>query len=545
MAHGGAAVARILQREGVTTLFTLCGGHIMSIYDGCLDLGIRVVDVRHEQAAAFAADAWSRLTGRTGVAAVTAGPGITNAFTAIANAARAQSPVVILGGAAPVALLGKGALQELDILEALRPVTKWATRVVAADRITEILARAFRIAGSGVPGPVYVELPVDVLFAPVEVSETALPPPAPPRPRLPAPAEAVAEALALLAGAERPVALIGSQIRWSPEWTTAADWAERFGVPVYASGMARGLMPAGHSWGFLRSRKQALSQADLVFILGTPLDFRLNYGTSINPGARLVQVDLDPAQLGHNRAAAVAMHADPGTVLRQMLDLGRQMPGSGPRTAWQQSLAAAEAAAVERAQPLLTATTRPVQVLRLCAELDAVLGPEATIIGDGGDYVATAASWLRVRRYPAGWLDPGPLGTLGMGMGFALAAAVARPGTQVAVLLGDGAAGLDLMEYEAAVRQNIPFVAIVGNDGAWTQIRRGQIDMYGSERAVATELSYAAYDRVVSELGGHGEYVEDPEQLRPSLERAFASGKPALVNVRLAPSNLRAGAISI
>jgi len=545
--HGGAAVARVLQREGVTALFTLCGGHIMSIYDGCLDLGIRVVDVRHEQAAAFAADAYSRLTGRPGVAAVTAGPGITNAFTAIANAYRAQSPVVVLGGAAPVGVTGKGALQELDILAALRPVTKWAVRVVSADRIVEAVSTAFRVASSGVPGPVYVELPVDVLFSPVEINEGTLPPGAPSRAPMPGPAGAVQAALALLAGAERPVALIGSQIRWSPEWPAAPEWAAALGVPVYTSGMARGLMPPGHPWAFSRSRKQALAEADVVLVLGTPLDFRLNYGMSINYAASLVQVDLDPAQLGHNRPAAVTMHADPGTVLRQMLELRAQLPGGAPtqRREWQQALQATEARALAKAQPGLAADSSPVDVLRLCAEVDAVLDDDATIIGDGGDFVATAAAWLRVRRYPAGWLDPGPLGTLGMGMGFALAAAVVRPGTQVAVMLGDGAAGLDLMEYEAALRQNLPFVAIVGNDGAWTQIRRGQIDMYGPERAVATGLSYAPYEKVVAGLGGHGEYVDDPRELRPALQRAFASGKPALVNVKLAPSTLRAGAISI
>lgn len=543
--QAGQVIARVLQREGVSAVFTLCGGHVMAIYDGCLSHNIRVVDVRHEQAAAFAADAYSRISGRCGVAVVTAGPGVTNAFTAIANAARALSPMVVIGGAAATGLAGKGALQELDVLEAMRPFTKWAVRIPAAERIPEILSTAFRRAQGGIPGPVYVELPLDVCLGYVDTERLELPPPVPPRQAQPGDGALVAQAARLLLAARRPVAMVGSQVRWSPQFDVVGRWAERFGVPVFASGMARGVLPPGHPRSFARGRKQALRQADLVFVLGTPVDFRLDYGLSINPAADVVQVDLDHGQLGHNRPAAVALGADPGTVLKQMLELAGDQASPGQTEDWLATLAQAEAAGLAKLAPSLTAETAPVDPLRLCAEVDAFLAPDATIIGDGGDFIATAASVLRPRRYPAGWLDPGPLGTLGVGMGFAMAASVLRPGTQVCLMLGDGAAGLDLMEFEAAVRQNLPFVAVVGNDAGWTQIRRGQMQMFGESRAVATKLDYSRYDQVVTALGGHGEWVERPEEIRPALERAFASGKPALINVKLAPSDFRAGAISV
>lgn len=543
--HGGHLVARVLRNEGVDALFTLCGGHIMAIYDGCVQLGIRVVDVRHEQAAVYAADAWARITGRPGVAAVTAGPGVTNAVTAIANAMRAQSPVVVIGGQGPVELSGRGTLQEMDAIGLVRPITKWAVSVTDVRRIPEWLALAFRRALAGVPGPVYVELPLDVLMAQVDEDKVAYPGPAPSRPAQPGDPQQVAQAAAILATAERPVALVGSQLRWSPDPGSLARFAEATGIPVFTNGMARGALPPDHPCFFQRSRKLALAEADAVLVAGTPLDFRLNYGQAIGRQARLVQVDLDPAELGRNREPTCGIAGDPGTVLDQMVEAMAGKVSPTGRRAWLETLKEEEAKAARRMAAGLTSDASPVDPLRLCAEIDALLSDEATVIGDGGDFVATAANVLRVRRYPAGWLDPGPLGTLGVGMGFAMAARLLRPKGEVLLLLGDGAAGLDLMEFEAAVRQDILLVAVVGNDGSWTQIRRLQVQLYGEERAVATSLSHARYDRVVEALGGHGEWVERPEEIRPALERALASGRPALVNVKMGRSDFRAGAISV
>lgn len=542
MLSGGQLVARQLQREGTPVLFTLCGGHIMNIYDGCLDVGIRVVDVRHEQAAAFAADAWARLTGRPGVAAVTAGPGVTNAVTAVATAMRAQSPLVLLGGQGPLSLAGRGSLQEMDTLSLLRPITKWAVQVHDTARIPEYIHMAFRRALSGVPGPVYLELPLDVLFNQVDESAAPLcarsPDPAP----APPPGDAVAGAAALLRAARRPAALVGSQIRWSPHWQALAEFSGHAQVPVYASGMARGIPGATP---LARSRKTALAEADLILVAGTPLDFRLNYGQNFPAGAQLIQIDLDPAELGRNRSPDVGMAADPGTAFRHLVAAGCTPADPDARTGWWAHLEALASRAGQKMQAGLHSDASPADPLRLCHEVGRWLPENATVIGDGGDFVATAANVLQPRRYPAGWLDPGPLGTLGCGFGYAMAAALARPGEPVVLLLGDGAAGLDLLELEAAVRQHLPFVAVVGNDGAWTQIRRTQVQMFGSERAPATGLSRARYDLVAAILGAHAEYVTAPDGLRPALERALASGRPALVNVEMGASDFRAGAISV
>jgi acetolactate synthase I/II/III large subunit len=542
--HAGKLVARSLRREGPSVLFTLCGGHVMAIYDGCIDEGIRVVDVRHEQTALFAADGWSRLTGRPGVAVVTAGPGVTNAVTGIANAWRAQSPVVIIGGQGPHSLLGKGSLQEMDLMGVLRPITKWQCQVTDPKRIPELVATAFRQALSGVPGPVYLEFPVDVLFQAVEPEEAGrLPAPYAGRPAQPGDAHRVEAAAELLKAAERPVVLVGSQIRWSPQWGVARAFAEVAGAPVYLSGMARGLLPPG----WARSRKAALAEADLVLIFGTPLDFRLNYGQAPawNDACKLVQVDLDPAEPGRNRDAEVAIPGDSGTVMAQLLAFGDLGAGKPARREWLAKLKAVEEKQLAKIQPALESDASPLDPLRLAAEVDAALPDDAVIIGDGGDIVATAASVVRVRQYPAGWMDPGPLGTLGVGMGFAMAARLARPQAAVLLFLGDGTAGLNLMEVEAAVRQNLPFVAVIGNDGGWTQIRRGQVQMFGEERAPATSLTRTRYDLAAAGLGAHAEFVERPEELRPALERALAAGRVAVVNVALGASDFRSGAISV
>jgi acetolactate synthase I/II/III large subunit len=541
--HGGKLVARLLKREGVEVVFTLCGGHVMAVYDGCLDEGIRVVDVRHEATAAFAADGWSRLTGRPGVAIVTAGPGVTNAVTGVANAYRAQSPAVIIGGQGPHGLSGKGALQEMDLMGVLKPITKWQVQITDVKRIPELMATAFRQASAGVPGPVYVEIPVDVLFQSVDLADVTFPAPYAGRASVPGDPGRVQQAAELLRESERPVVLVGSQVRWSGHVAALQEQAEALGAPVYVSGMARGLLPP--TWS--RSRKAALAEADLVILAGTPLDFRLNYGQAPvwNEAAKIVQIDLDPTEPGRNRDAVVAIPGDPGAVLVALATSGDLGAGKAARQAWLAKLQAVEEKQQAKMKSALASEAVPIDPLRLCAEVDAILPADATVVGDGGDFVATAASVVRVRRYPAGWMDPGPLGTLGVGMGFAMAAKLSRPEAPVLLFLGDGTAGLNLMEVEAAVRQQIPFVVVIGNDAGWTQIRRGQVQMFGEDRAPATGLQFTRYDLAAEGLGAHGEYVERPEEIRPALERALACGRVAVVNVKLGASDFRSGAISI
>ena len=542
MVHGGRLVAQGLKRHGTTHLFTLCGGHIQAIYDGCLDEGIRVIDTRHEQTAGHAADGYARVTGRPGVCAVTAGPGVTDVVTAVANAHRAGVPMVVLGGAGPKALCDMGSLQDMDHVSLMRPITKWAVQVPETRRILEYVDAAFRIAQSGVPGPVFLEMPLDLLMNyhddadfPQAVSLRE-----PPRPG--GDPAAVARAAELLRAAARPIFLIGTQVRWSShrEWVRRA--ADAFSVPFFLNGMARGALPSDHPGLFSRARKFALAQADVVFVLGTPFDFRLDYGRTgmWAEGAKVVQIDLDGGELGKNRNVDVPIHADSGIVLNQLVEL----VGRKEAAEW---LALLRADETDRRAKMITemeATGDPPNPLLVCAEIGRRLGPSDVVVGDGGDFVATAANVLQL-EWPQLWMDPGPLGTLGVGPGYAMAAKLVRPEARVVLVYGDGSFGLHGLEFEAMARQNIPVVAIIGNDASWTQIRRGQIEMYGESRAVATSLEYTRYDKVVEACGGFGAWVETTSALGPALDAAFASGKPACVNVKIAPSDFRKGAISV
>ena len=538
--HGGRLVSKALSRHGVTHLFTLCGGHIQAIYDGCLDDGIRVVDVRHEQTAGHAADAYARVTGRPGVCAVTAGPGVTDTVTAVANAQRAGIPMVCIGGAGPRALTDMGSLQDMNHVELMRPITKWSVSIPSTDRIQEYIDSAFRVAQANVPGPVFLEMPLDLLmnFADDAAPQTA--PLAPPRPG--ADPALVARAAAMLREAQRPMFIVGSQLRWSPKRDALRRLADAVSAPFYLNGMARGGLPTAHAGLMSRSRRFALGQTDLCFVFGTPFDFRLDYGRAIAPGAKVVQVDLDGAELGRNRKVDLAIDGDTGVVLDQLL---AELGASGHATPdWLAAVRASEDKSQAKMRAEIESDASPPNPLRVCAELGKRLGKDAIVIGDGGDFVATAAYVLKL-EWPQLWMDPGPLGTLGVGPGYAMAAKLARPEAQVVLVYGDGSFGFHALEFEAMVRQKIPVVSVVGNDAAWTQIRRGQVELYGPERAVATDLEYTRYDRVVEALGGFGAWVEKAEDIGPALDAAFASGKPACVNVKIAKSDFRKGAISV
>jgi len=543
LVHGGRLVAQALKRHGTTHLFTLCGGHIQAIYDGCIDEGIRVVDVRHEQTAGHAADGYARVTGKPGVCAVTAGPGVTDVVTAVANAQRAGIPMVVIGGAGPKLLCDMGSLQDMDHLSLMRSITKWSVQVPETRRIAEYIDAAFRIAQSNVPGPVFLEMPLDLLMNVADDEDLPLTAPmAPPRPS--GDADSIARAADLLAKAERPVFLVGSQIRWSPKREALKAFADKVNAPFYLNGMARGGLPKAHAGLMSRSRRFALSQADVAFVFGTPFDFRVDYGRpgTWNPAGKIVQVDLDGNELGRNRRVDVAIHGDSGLVLQQLLDaVGDKGLDFG---SWLAQVRADEDKRQAKMQAEIAIDSDPPNPLRVCAELGKRLGPNDIVIGDGGDFVATAAYVLKL-EWPQLWMDPGPLGTLGVGPGYAMAAKLARPEGRVVLVFGDGSFGLHAMEFEAMVRQNIPVVALIGNDAAWTQILRGQVELYGEERAVATRLDYTRYDEVVRAVGGFGAYVESLDQLGPALDAAFASGKPACVNVKIAKSDFRKGAISV
>lgn len=545
--HGGRLVARALRSEQVSFIFTLCGGHVMPIYDGCIDEGIGVIDVRHEQTAAHAADGWARVTGRPGVAVVTAGPGLTDAVTGVASAHRANVPMIIIGGQGPRPFADMGSLQDMNHVELMRPITKWAVAVPEGRRLPEYVSMAFRAATTGLPGPVFLEMPIDQLFDQYDEGGISFPTNYRTEAGIAGDPRYIDRALALLKAAQRPVALVGSQLRWSARREAYPRFVDTFGMPIYVNGLGRGSLRPGNPHFFSNTRKAALKQADVVLIFGTPLDFRIGYGrdSHINPDAKLIQVDLDGREIGRNRSIDVGIVGDTGLVMEQLTQAAEAEGYSAAMVRpWLNEMRKKETEAVERMREQLESDAVPVNPLRACKEIADSLNEQTIFIGDGGDFVATAASVVRV--YEQGhWLDPGPLGTLGVGPGYAMAAKLAKPDSPVVIVYGDGSFGLHAMEFEAFVRQKINVVGVIGNDAGWTQILRGQEQIYGAERTPATHLAFTRYDRVVEALGGHGEYVERPADIRPAMERALTAGKPALVNIKIGKSDFRKDAISI
>ncbi|MBX5457326.1 MAG: acetolactate synthase [Thermogemmatispora sp.] len=533
--HGGWLVAKILKREGVEVVFTLSGGHIAAIYDGCVREGIRVVDTRHEQAAVHAAEGWAKCTRRPGVALLTAGPGVTDGVTGVANAYLAGSPVLVIGGAAPLSLWDRGALQEMNQIDLLRPITKWARTVHETGRIAEYVAAAFRQMLNGKPGPVFLEIPMDVLNNLADTDNVTDPgEPSnyrPAGPVQPTP-EQVERAAALLEQAERPVIMAGSAVWWCDGAEALRELAERIQAPVYLNGAGRGCLPPTHPLFFSASRRKALEGADTILAVGTRMDFRLNHGRPplIPAEARLIWFDLAGEDIGVNRGAEVGLVGDVGIAMRQVAAASK--PYNGER-AWLRFIREEEARAWERDAAALNSDAVPIHPMRLCKEIRDFIDEETTVIGDGGDIVSYGGRVINVYR-PGYWLDAGPMGTLGTGTGFAMAAQLARPGKRVLILHGDGAFGLNGMEFESMVRHKLPVVSVIGNDGAWGQIKHPQKALIG--HATAAELAPGIrYDKMVEALGGYGELVERPEEIRPALERAFASGLPACINVLIDP----------
>jgi acetolactate synthase I/II/III large subunit len=534
MAHGGTLAAKALKAAGVDCVFTLSGGHVMAIYDGCLDEGIRVVDVRHEQAATHAADAWARLhPGRVGVAIVTAGPGVTDGVTGVANAWRANSPILVFGGQGPFSQLRRGSLQEMDHVAVMRPITKWADACYETKRIAEYIETGIRTALSGVPGPAFLEIPIDVLSAPIDDLD-AVPVPVfrDYRVAQAAPADRIREALALLVDAERPVLMAGTALKWSEGGPALVELLEATNIPCFTNGMGRGQVPMDHPSFFNRVRKEAFDGADVVVLAGTPLDFRMRFGRSIPPDAKIIQLDLDETLIGENRPADVGLVGNLGATLRSMLDVMADEDVKLDFGAHRDRLRTREDELEAELGAQLGSDEVPIDPLRLCREIADMIDDDMIVIGDGGDIVAQASKVIRVPKNGA-WMDPGPLGTLGVGMPFAIAAQLAHPDKRVVIVYGDGSFGLNGFEYDTAIRFGLPIVGIVGNDAAWGQMMRPQAMVYGEDRLVATELARTRYDRIVEAMGGHGEHVTEPDQIRPAIERALASGKAACVNVEI------------
>lgn len=529
LVDGGDLVARAIKQEGVDTIFTLCGGHVQAIYDSCIDENIRIIDVRHEQVAGHAAEGWSRATRRCGVGVVTAGPGVTDCITAIANAWHNKSPMLIIGGRSPLARFEMGALQDMDHTEILRPITKFAKCVHQTERIPEYIAAAFRAALTGRQGPAFLEIPTDVLFKKVEEDTVYFPESYRPQGRVYPDPAVIKKAADVLRKAERPVVMAGSAIYWAEAHEELRRLIELYQAPVYLNAMGRGSVSQEHPLFFNRSRRNALSKADAVVVIGTPMDFRLGYGKRFNPEATIIQVDTDPIELGRNRDIHIPIESDARAFLGAIT---AELEGDRyDHKPWLDELRDGENKTRAQMEEWMASDREPIHPLRLCAEIANFVDENTIVVGDGGDIVSHASKVLPV-NLPGQWFDPGPFGTLGVGTGFCMAINSVYPQKRIIMVNGDGAFGLNGFDFDTFVRHNIPVVSIVGNDRQWGQITVGQRAMYGKERVVASLLGdNCRYDKIVEGMGGHGEYVTKPDEIRPAIERAIASGKPACVNV--------------
>ena len=528
--HGGRLVAKRLKAHGVSKLFTLSGGHLFSIYDGCREEGIDIVDVRHEQSAAFAAEGWAKATREPGVAALTAGPGVTNGMSGMASALQNGSPIVVLGGRAPAFRWGQGSLQEIDHIPFVSPVTKLARTATTTAEIPALIDEALRVAAEQPTGPTFVDFPLDQVFMESDADGDA--PASLPDP-LTAPAangNALDRAAELLRSAAHPVVMAGTGLYWSRGEQALVRLCEELSVPVFLNGLARGCVPADHPMFFSRARGAGLKGADLALVVGVPMDFRLGFGGSFGEDTQIVVIGSAPSERPHPREVAAELYGG----VAATLDALREGAAGGPeRSGWAAELREVENEKRAGEQADLNDERAPLHPLRLYHELAQVLDRDAIVIGDGGDFVSFAGRVVETYE-PGCWMDPGPYGCLGSGPGYALAAKVAHPDRQVCLLLGDGAFGFAGLEFDTFVRHGLPIVGVMGNNGIWALEKHPMEFLYGY--SVAAELQpNCRYDEVVRALGGHGELVERPDQLRPALERAFASGKPALVNVMTDP----------
>ncbi len=526
--HAGRLIARRLRASGIDTMFTLSGGHLFSIYDGCRSEGIRLIDTRHEQTAAFAAEGWSKVTRVPGVVALTAGPGVTNGMSAMGAASQNQSPMVVLGGRAPALRWGMGSLQEIDHVPFVAPLTRYAATAESAASVGDRVDDALRAAVGAPSGVAFVDFPMDHVFGeahdrgePGALSELA---PAPP-----ADGAEVDRAVTLLGGAQRPVIMAGTNVWWGHAENELLHLAQKLRIPVFANGMARGVVGADHDLAFSRARSAALSQADVALVVGVPMDFRLGFGAVFGHDTALITIDRCAPQREHPRAVAAGLYGDlPGTL--------RALAGAAvvDHEQWIGDLRTLETGARAGEAAELADERTPLHPMRVYAELIPLLDRDAIIVVDAGDFGSYAGRVIDSYT-PGSWLDSGPFGCLGSGPGYALAAKLARPDRQVVLLQGDGAFGFSGMEWDTLVRHGVHVVSIIGNNGIWALEKHPMEMLYGY--SVVADLRPATrYDEVVRALGGHGELVSTPAELRPALRRAFEAGLPAVVNTLTDPA---------
>jgi thiamine pyrophosphate-dependent acetolactate synthase large subunit-like protein len=546
---GGHLVARALKNEGVDTIFTLCGGHIIDIYDGCVDEGIRIIDVRHEQVAAHAADGYARQTGRLGCVVTTAGPGCTNAMTGIACAFRAETPVLHIGGQGALTQHKMGSLQDLPHVEMMAPITKFAAGVRSTERIADMIAMAARECFAGAWGPSYLEIPRDVLDREIDLKSAVIPQPGKYRASTrsigdPADIERLAD---ILVRAKTPCILLGTQVWNCRGHEQAIGLVRELNIPAYFNGSGRGLLPPGDPHHFNRTRSLAFKDADVIVIVGTPFDFRMGYGRRLSREATIVQIDQDYRTVGKNRDVALGLAGDPGAILGAVADAasGRVDNGAAGRRGWLEQLREAEDAATDKLMPLFLSERSPIHPYRVAFEINEFLGEETIYIGDGGDVVTISAQAVQPRQ-PGHWMDPGALGALGIGTGFAIAAKLAHPEKEVLCYYGDGSFGMTAFDMETANRFGAPYLAVVGNNSAMNQIRYGQLAKYGEQRGnVANKLGDVPFSKFAEMLGGYGEEVREPGEVGPALRRGReavrSDGRSAVINIWVDPNEYAPG----
>jgi acetolactate synthase-1/2/3 large subunit len=542
---GGHLVARALKNEGVDTIFTLCGGHIIDIYDGCVDEGIRIIDVRHEQVAAHAADGYARQTGKLGVVVTTAGPGCTNAMTGVATAFRSETAMLHIGGQGGMTQHMMGSLQDLPHVDMMRPITKFSAGVRSTERVADMVSMAIREAFNGVPGPSYLEIPRDVLDREIDVKTAVIPAAGHYRASVrsigdPHDIETLAD---LLVNAERPAILFGQQVWTSRGHNEAVALLRALDIPGYFNGASRGLLPPEDPHHFDRTRSQAFAKADVIVVVGTPFDFRMGYGKRISRNLKLVQIDMNYATVGKNRDIDLGLVGHPGAILGAVAQAATGRIRNDKRKlrqAWMRELMDAERVATEKLMPLFKSNNALIHPYRVAYEINEFLSDDTIYIGDGGDVVTISAQAVRPRR-PGQWMDPGALGSLGVGTGFAIAAGLANPEKEVLCYYGDGAFSMTAFDMETANRFKVPYIAVVGNNSAMNQIRYGQIAKYGPERGnVGNLLGNVPYGTFAQMLGGYGEEVRDPAQIAPALQRARDAVRKtrlsAVINIWVDPS---------
>ena len=576
--NGGDIIGRVLQEKQVKYLFTLCGGHISPIIVGAKSNGIRVIDVRHEATAVFAADAMARFSGIPGVAVVTAGPGVTNSITALKNAQLAESPIVLLGGAVATVLKGKGALQDIEQIKLLESTVKWASKIEQDCDIVPMIEEAFDVAQSGIPGPIFLECPIDLLYDEALVrkwydigserhgtirqkltgwylrrhvdklfacSDTEIKSEEQETEIIPfhVNEEDLEKILSQINNVEKPVMIIGSQSMIKTEEAENLSKAiEDLGIPVYLAGMARGLLGKDHPFYFRHKRTMALKEADLVILAGMPQDFRLNYGRSINPKAYLISINRSEQELKKNRKPDLAVQADSSYFLQTLV---QEEKIDKDFREWIKTLRDRETARIDEIEQFMNEKTEYLNPLNLCQEIESVIDEDSIIVVDGGDFIATA-SYIVKPTGPLRWIDAGPFGTLGAGAGFALSAKLLNPNSEVWLLYGDGAAGYSIAEFDTFVRHDIPIISIIGNDGGWTQIQRDQVKYLGDD--VATTLKHNDYHIVAKGYGAEGLFVNDPKNLTDILNEAKTlnkKGRPVLINALIGKTDFRDGSISM